>query len=152
MSRCVQTDLFWKQAGVQESLVLVPSKRNRPTSSFPASDAVLFFHKQPESYSAIWFLMAMSGCGQVDPIRKQTDEQNSLGPVLAKRCFLFSAFDLVLFFHRRPRSYCAKQAWIQFSSGWPCRVVAKRIWSGSKLVGKNHWAWFWQNATGPNPI
>ena len=64
-------------------------------------------------------------------------------------CFLFPAFDLVLFFHRRPRSYCAKQAWIQFGSGWPCRVVAKRIRSGSKLICKNHRAWFWQNRTGP---
>ena len=72
-----------------------------------------------------------------------------IGPSSGKTqpaCFLFPAFHLVLFFHRWPRSYCAKQAWIQFGSGWPCRVVAKRIWSGSKLVGKNHWAWFWQNA------
>ena len=151
ISGCGQTDLFWKhKAGVQESSVLVPSKRNRPTSSFPASDASLFFHKQPGSYCAIWFLMAMSGCSQMDPV------QNSLGPVLAKRnrpaSYSRIRFGFSSSIDGLDQSYCAKQAWIQFGSGWPFRVVAKRIRSGSKLVGKNHWAWFWQNATGPNPI
>ena len=34
----------------------------------------------------------------------------------------------------------------------PGQVWAKRIWSRNKLVCKNHWAQFWQNATGPLPV
>ena len=37
-------------------------------------------------------------------------------------------------------------------SGWPGQGLAKCIWSRSKLVCKNHRAWFWQNATGPLPV
>ena len=37
-------------------------------------------------------------------------------------------------------------------SGWPGQVWAKRIWSRNKLVCKNHWAQFWQNATGLLPV
>ena len=50
-----------------------------------------------------------------------------------------------LFFQIRPGSYCAKPA--QIWSGWPGQVFSKHIWSRSKLVCKNHWARFWQNAT-----
>ena len=132
MSGCVQTDLFWKQAGVQESSVLVPSKRNRPTSSFPASDAVLFFHKQPGSYCAIWFLMATSGCGQMDPIRKQTDVQNSLGSVLAKR--------------NRPASYFPHSIWFCSSTDGLDHIVRNR--PGSSLVLGGH-VGLWPNGSGP---
>ena len=45
-----------------------------------------------------------------------------------------------LFFQRRPGPYCAKL--IQTRSGWPGQVWGKRIWSGSKLECKNHWAQF----------
>ena len=60
------------------------------------------------------------------------------------------AFDLVPFFQRRLGSYCAKLARIW--SGWPDQVLAKRIWSGSKPVCKNHQEQFWQNATGLLPV
>ena len=132
MSVCGQTDLFWKQAGVQESSVLVPSKRNRPTSSFPASDAVLFFHKQPGSYCAIWFLMAMSGCGQMEPIWKQTDVQNSLGPVLAKR--------------NRPASCFPHSIWFCSSTDGLDHIVRNR--PGSSLVLDGH-VGLWPNGSGP---
>ena len=32
------------------------------------------------------------------------------------------------------------------------KVWAKCIWSRSKPVCNNHWAWFWQNATGLRPV
>ena len=41
------------------------------------------------------------------------------------------------------RMFYAKPGWIQFGSGWLCPVLAKWIWSGSKLVCKNHLAHFW---------
>ena len=90
----------------------------------------------------------MSGCVQTEANRCA----KFIGPGSGKMqpaCFLFPAFSLVLFFHRRPRSYCAKQARLRFGFGWPCQVVAKQIRSGSKLMCKNHRAWFWQNRTGP---
>ena len=34
-------------------------------------------------------------------------------------------------------------AWLGFS---------RHLWSRRKLVCKNHWAWFWQNATSPLPV
>ena len=43
-----------------------------------------------------------------------------------------------MFFNRRPGSYCAKPAWIQFGSGWLCQVLTKWIQSGNKLVCRNH--------------
>ena len=55
----------------------------------------------------------------------------------------FPLSGLVAFFHRWPGSYCAKLAWIQFSSGWLCQFLVKRNWSGSKLVCKNHLARLW---------
>ena len=78
--------------------------------------------------------MAMSGCGQTDPVRKQADVQESSGLVLAKQ--------------NRPGSGKTQPARIRFVSGWPCPVMAKRIRSGSKPVCKNHHACFWQNRTG----
>ena len=58
--------------------------------------------------------------------------------------------DSIPFFQRMPGSYCVKLAKIQF--GWPVQVLAKCIWSKSKLVSKNHWAQFWHNATGLLPV
>ena len=46
----------------------------------------------------------------------------------------------VPFFQRRHGSDCAKLTRIQ--SGWPCQGLAKHIWSGSKLVCRNHRARF----------
>ena len=46
----------------------------------------------------------------------------------------------VPFFQRRPGSYCAKPTRIR--SGWPGRSLVKRIWSGSRLVYRNHLARF----------
>ena len=60
------------------------------------------------------------------------------------------ACDSVPFFQRRPGSYCVAPARIR--SGWPHQVLAKRIWSGSKPVCKNHRAQFWQNTNGPLPL
>ena len=150
--------------------IMVPGsvKHNRPTSSFPASDSVSFFHKRPGSYSAIWVLMAMSGCGQMDPIRKQTGVQNSLGPVLAKRNRPASCFPHSIWFRSSTdgldhivrtgpapiwfwmaMSGCGqtdpvrKQAGVQESSGL---VLAKR---NRPCSGKTQPALFWQNGTGP---
>ena len=47
---------------------------------------------------------------------------------------------LVPFFQRRHGSYCTKLTRIR--SGWPGQGLAKHIWSGSKLVCRNHPAWF----------
>ena len=57
------------------------------------------------------------------------------------------ASDLAPFFQRRPGSNSAKPA--QIWSGWPGQVWGKHMWSGGKLVCKNHWARFQQNATSP---
>ena len=51
---------------------------------------------------------------------------------------------------RRPASFCVKP--VRIRPGWPGQVVAKRIWFGSKPVCNDHWARFWQNATGPLPF
>ena len=52
----------------------------------------------------------------------------------------FPASDSFTFFQRRPGPYCAKKT--QVRSGWPGQVLTKNIWSKSKLVCKNHRAWF----------
>ena len=57
---------------------------------------------------------------------------------------------VLLFFQRRPGSYCAKPTWIW--SGWPGQVLGKRILSGSKPVCKNQWVRFWQNANRLLPV
>ena len=58
----------------------------------------------------------------------------------------FPACNSVPFF-QRPGSYGAKPTRIQ--SGRPGQVLAKWIWSGSKLVSKHRRAHFLQTATGP---
>ena len=50
------------------------------------------------------------------------------------------ASNLVLFFQRRHRSYCAKP--IQIQSGWPGQGLAKHIWSGSEPMCWNRRARF----------
>ena len=54
-----QTHLVWMQARVLESLGPVLAGCKWPTTSFRLSDSVVFFHRQPSSYSAIlswlWF-------------------------------------------------------------------------------------------------
>ena len=142
--------------------IMVPGsvKHNRPTSSFPASDSVSFFHKRPGSYSAILVLMAMSGCGQMDPIRKQTGVQNSLGPVLAKRNRRASCFPHSIRFRsstdgldhivrNRPGSDLVLDGHVRLwpnGSGPEASWCARIIGPGS---GKTEPALFWQNATGP---
>ena len=46
--------------------------------------------------------------------------------------------DSVRFFQRRHGSYCAKPT--RTRSGWPGQVLAKRSWSGSRPVCRNHLA------------
>ena len=83
---------------------------------FPASDSVPFFQR-PGSYYAktsldpIW--MAWSGFGQAHLVWKPAGVQESPGPVLAQHNWPATRFplsDLVAFFHRWPRSFCAKPA------------------------------------------
>ena len=50
---------------------------------------------------------------------------------------------------RLHHNYCTEPARIR--SGRPGQILAKRIWSGSKPVCKNHRARFWQNATDQFP-
>ena len=75
-----------------------------------------------------------------DPIQKRS----VYGRLWSRIVYAGSASDSVPFFQRRPGSYCAKPSRIR--SEWPGEVLAKRIWSRSKSVCKNHRAWFWQNA------
>ena len=56
----------------------------------------------------------------------------------------------ILFFQKTHGSYCTKPTRIW--SEWPGQGLAKRIWSGSKLVCRNHPARVWQDATGPLPV
>ena len=57
------------------------------------------------------------------------------------------ALDSVLIFQRMHRSYCAKPTLIQ--SGWPGQGLAKCLWSGSKPVCRNHWAWLMAGCNWP---
>ena len=84
------------------------------------------------------------GYDQLQPLRP-TCSQNLAGWYICQ--IRLSASDSVMFFQRRPGSYCAKPARIRF--GWLGQILAKGIWSGSKPVCKNHGARFWQDATGP---
>ena len=91
-------------------------------------------------------LDCLSCFGQMYLVWKQANVQESSGPVLAKHNWPATSFplsDSVAFFHRLPRWYCAKPAWIWFGSDWLYQVLAKQIWSRSKLVCKNHLAYFW---------
>ena len=65
--------------------------------------------------------MARSGFGQVHLVWKQASVQESSGPVLAEcnqHATSLPLSDSVAFFHRQPRSYCAKPSWIWLDSGW----------------------------------
>ena len=68
--------------------------------------------------------------GQLWPLRPACS-QNQAGSYMPDptSCIRFSS---VFFFQRRHGSYCAKPTWIR--SGWPGQGLAKRIWSGSKLM------------------
>ena len=58
---------------------------------------------------SIW--MAWSGLGQTHLVRKQAGVQKSTGPVWAERnwpAISFPLLDSVVFFQRRPESYCSK--------------------------------------------
>ena len=81
----------------------------------------------PDPASFIWFgsvvdpiWMACSGLGHRHLVQKQTEVQESSGPVLAEcnwptTCFPLSVVsDSVEFCCRWPESYCGKPAWIQF--------------------------------------
>ena len=72
-----------------------------------------------------------------------------IGPDRICRIRLSGSFS-VPFFRRKQGPYCAKS--IRIRSGWPGQGLAKRIWSESKLVFRNHRAGFWQDATGPLPV
>ena len=53
------------------------------TGQLPLSDSVVFFHRRPGSYCAKPVRIRFSsGFGQTDPVRKQTDVQDSSGPLL----------------------------------------------------------------------
>ena len=67
--------------------------------------------------------------------------RNHCGWFLAKHSWPATGFPLsglVMFFHKRPRSCCAKPSWIRFSSGWLCQILA-----AGKQVCKNHFTHFW---------
>ena len=85
----------------------------------------------------------------LDPIRKRFGYgqcASRIGPDSMCQIWL-SASISVLFFQRRHGSYCAKPTWIW--SGWPGQGLAKCIWSGSKLVCRNHLAWFLSGCNWP---
>ena len=60
---------------------------------------------------------------------------NSGGMQPAQYHAVFHFQTWVTFFHRWPRSYCAKPAWIWFGSVWLRQVLAKRIQSCQKQAG-----------------
>ena len=76
------------------------------------------------------------GYGQLWPLRPACS-QNRAGSYMPDptSCIRFSSF-----FQRRHGSYCAKPTRIR--SGWPGQSLAKRFWSGSKPVCRNHLARF----------
>ena len=110
----------------------------------PASDSVPFFQRRPGSdcekparirSGHILAKIFWSGRKSVCKNYRAKLWQNATG---------FSIWNSVAFFHRRPRSYCAKKARIRFVCGWLCQVLVKRIRSGSLLVCNNYSACFWQ--------
>ena len=73
-----------KQASVQESLGPVLAECNRPATSFPLSDSVTFFHKQPGLYCAkpAQTSLVLADCARLaktDPVKKQDGMQESSG-------------------------------------------------------------------------
>ena len=119
-------DLVQKHSGYSQLWPLWPAhSQNRAGSCIcqirlPASDSVSFLQRRPRHIvqnrprsDLIW--MAWSGLGQTDLVQKQAGVQESLGPVLAQNNWpatRFSLSDSVAFFHRWPRSLCAKPAQI----------------------------------------
>ena len=106
-----QTDLVWKQAGVQESSGPVsgrtqPARYQLPTfrlgSVLPQTSRIILCKTSPDP---IEFWLIVSGLGQTDPVRKQAGVQESCGPLLAGRkrpATSFPLLDSVPFFHRPP--------------------------------------------------
>ena len=83
--------------------------------------------------------------GQTHLVRKQAGVQKSTGPVWAERnwpAISFPLLDSVVFFQRRPESYCSKPARTRLVLA-DCQVLAKRVRPGSKPVRKIHQARFW---------
>jgi len=84
------------------------------------------------------------GCGHLRPLRPPFS-QNRAGSYMPTS-------------HIRFGSVLPKEARIIFCKTgpdlmwWPGQVLAKRIWSGSKPMCRNHRARFWQNITGPLPV
>ena len=116
------------------------------------SDSVPFFQRRPGPYCEKPTQIRSGGLGQV--LAKHIWPRNE--PVCKNHQALFlvqcnqptTSFplsNLVVFFTDSldHNSYGAKTALIQFGSGWLCLVLAKWIWSGSKLVCKIHPACFW---------
>ena len=92
-----------------------PNSRIRFGSVFPKKALIVLCKTDP---ALTW--MAWSGFGRTRLVRKQAGVQESSGPVLAECNRTATSFplpDSVPFFYRRPGSYCAKPAWIRFSSG-----------------------------------
>ena len=90
------------------------------------------------SSEAFWFWPLLSVCSQNWARSYMPDLTSCIGSILSKKdqiiillCKNRSGFDLECL---------------------PGQVLAKCIWSGSKLMCKNPWARFWQNTTGPLPF
>ena len=117
---------------------------------YPASVSAPFFQRRHGSYCAkqTRFRSGWPGQGLAKRIWSGSKPvcRNHLARFLEGHNQSTTGFplsDSVPFFHRHPGWYCAKPAWIRFSSGWLCQFLAERIWSGSKPVCKNHLACFW---------
>ena len=89
----VRAHLVWKQAGVQESSGPVfgrtqPARYQFPTFRFssvlPQTSRIILCKTSREPVS---FWLTVSGFGQMDPVRKQANVQESSGPLLANQCF-----------------------------------------------------------------
>ena len=110
------SEAFWSWPVIQHGAKIRPDCICR--IQLPASDSVLFFQTRPRSQLQCKtdldpILMAWSRFGQTHLVQKQVSVQESLGPVLAECKWPTTSFpfsDSVVFFHRWPRSYCAKPA------------------------------------------
>ena len=116
----------------------------------PASNSVLNFQRRHGSYCAKltqirseWpgQSLAKSICSGSKPVCRNHWARFLAGWYQSATSFPLS--DLAAFFHRCPRSYCAKPAQIWLNSGWLYQIFAKLIWSRSKWVCKNNLACFW---------